>query len=148
MFDALGSHRGEACVDWVGALNNYGYGIVHLRKGPGGMVLVHRIAWESARGAIPGGMVIDHLCRNRRCVNVDHLEVVTRGENTLRGLTAASGHDATRCCSSGHAWTPENTYIRPTGFRACRQCNADLQRRKYAATNATERAEESVEWPG
>ncbi|MCW1805293.1 HNH endonuclease signature motif containing protein [Brachybacterium squillarum] len=136
MFDVLGSHRGASCVEWPGALNKFGYGEVHLRKGPGGTALVHRVAWENAHGAIPEGMVIDHLCRNRRCVNVDHLEVVTPGENTLRGLSAASGADAHLVCRNGHPWTPENTYTRPSGGRQCRACIRDLQRRRTAERKA------------
>ena len=144
MFDALGTHRGEECVDWVGYVTRYGYGSVHLRSGPGGQVLVHRIAWERANGPIPEDRVIDHLCRNRRCVNVDHLEVVTRGENTLRGFSAASGLDAKESCRNGHPWSEENTYWRANGSRQCRACIRELQRRK----NAAKRVEKEMKWPG
>ena len=134
MFGDLGTHRGDACVLWPGFVSNYGYGVVHLRKGPGGLVFVHRVAWERANGPIPEGMVIDHQCSVRSCVNVDHLQVVDRGENTLLGFSRAAGHDSRRFCKNGHEWTPENTYTRPRGgHRQCRACVAAIQRRKREA---------------
>lgn len=130
MFDALGTHRGAECVLWPGYVTQYGYGAVHLRKGPGGAVLVHRVAWERANGPIPDDLVIDHKCSVRSCVNVDHLQLVTAGENTILGFTRASGRDARRFCKNGHEWTPANTYIRRSGYRQCRACVADVQRRR------------------
>lgn len=66
----------EPCIlsDWNPS--SYGYGF----KSMGGRY-AHREAWESVRGPIPAGMVINHLCRVRLCINVNHLEVVTPGDN-------------------------------------------------------------------
>ncbi|WP_402465721.1 HNH endonuclease signature motif containing protein [Isoptericola aurantiacus] len=70
------------CIEWTGATSANGYG----RIGIGGSrtAQVHRVAYEAARGPIPAGLHIDHLCRNRRCVNPDHLEPVTQSENNRR----------------------------------------------------------------
>lgn len=73
----------ETCWLWTGALDRDGYG--ELFSIPGrGRVRPHRLSYEWARGEIPPGMVTDHLCRVRNCVNPDHLEIVTPSENTRR----------------------------------------------------------------
>jgi hypothetical protein len=76
-------------------------------------------------GPIPDGLVIDHLCRVRHCVNPAHMEPVTDRENVFRGFAAITH------CPKGHEYTADNTYIPPsTGSRECRRCRAE-QRRKY-----------------
>ncbi|RLC35878.1 HNH endonuclease, partial [Candidatus Falkowbacteria bacterium] len=71
------------CIEHTGAKTAYGYGRVYTS--PGKYRVAHRIEYEKQRGKIPNGKVLDHLCRNRGCINVEHLEVVTRGENVKRG---------------------------------------------------------------
>lgn len=102
------------CIEWQGARDEDGYGRVnHTGKWRG----AHRVAWEEVRGTIPDGLVIDHLCRNRVCVNLAHLELVTSAENTRRGLSATKTH-----CCHGHPLSGENLMVRPNGTRACREC--------------------------
>ena len=70
------------CLVWSGCRDHSGYGKMttgRIRTG------AHRLAWLAIKGDIPGDLVVDHLCRNRACVNVTHMELVTNAENTLRG---------------------------------------------------------------
>jgi hypothetical protein len=69
------------CWEWQGTLSVEGYGVLRIDYA---QVKAHRWVYEQRVGPIPDGLVIDHLCRNRRCVNPDHLDVVTLGENTRR----------------------------------------------------------------
>ena len=71
------------------AKDQTGYGQVCVK---GKKYMAHRVVWEGTKGTIPTGMVIDHLCANPSCVNPDHLEAVSRGENQKRGGYAHSNH--------------------------------------------------------
>lgn len=73
------------CHVWTRAVGSHGYGSIKIR---GKVVLAHRHYYEAARGPIPNGKIIDHLCRVPLCVNPDHLDVVTVAENTRRGSAA------------------------------------------------------------
>lgn len=72
------TERTESCWNWTGTRSSEGYGRIRYRK----ELYAHRVAWELANGEIPTGKVIDHLCRNRACVNPDHLQLVSQKENT------------------------------------------------------------------
>ena len=72
------------CWEWQGATKRGGYGHMSV---DGSMRLVHRLAWEVVMGSIEDEMEIDHLCRNRTCLNPAHLEPVTKAENVRRGST-------------------------------------------------------------
>lgn len=109
----------DGCKIWTAALNPGGYGVF----GVGGKtVYAHRWAYEHEVGPIPDGLTLDHLCRNRACVEVTHLEPVTRGKNVLRGVGLAAQNARKTHCLRGHEFTPENTYTRLGGKRQCRQC--------------------------
>lgn len=90
----------DGCWLWQGVLNSSGYG-------------PHREFWTDANGPIPMGLVVDHLCRQRSCVNPEHMELVTHSENLRRRPT----------CREGHEWTEESTYSYK-GYRLCRICRA------------------------
>lgn len=127
--------KGAGCWRWRGAINvTSGYGV--FQRGDGrGTVMAHRWAYESERGAIPAGLQIDHLCRTRRCVRPDHLEVVTQRENLMRGETVTARNAAKTHCPQGHEYTPDNTYDytgRGAGRgRSCKTCQAERSRRAY-----------------
>lgn len=97
-------------------------------------MLAHRYAWITLVGEIPAGLHIDHLCRNKVCVNPDHLEPVTPRVNVLRGYSMVAANARATHCTHGHEFTPENTRLKH-GDRICRQCRRDSNRR-YKARRA------------
>ena len=107
----------SGCWLWIGGLNHDGYGKFRDGKKTRG---AHRVSYEYWHGEIREGLEIDHLCRNRNCVNPDHLELVTRIENARRGRSFS--REKTHC-PHGHEYNEENTYINnKTQFRYCRTC--------------------------
>jgi hypothetical protein len=102
------------CWQWVGGRERKGYGRFESRP-------AHRWAYEFFRADIPDGLYLDHLCRNRACVNPWHLEPVTNRVNILRGVSFAAVNAHKTHCIRGHEFTPENTYLSSKG-RTCRAC--------------------------
>lgn len=115
------------CWIWTGG-KLHGYASFSL--GRGRTVSGHRWSYKTFVGPIPEGLTLDHLCRTPACVNPDHLEPVTMGENTRRGESPGAIAVRTNTCVRGlHELTPENTYVTPsTGFRRCRECRRATDR--------------------
>lgn len=113
------------CWEWQRAITN-GYGYMNIA---GKTTMAHRFYYEMHRETIPDGLEIDHLCENRRCVNPDHLEVVTHQENQRRG-GSVSGRNARKThCPQGHSYLdPDNLYVGTRGHRCCRTCMATASR--------------------
>lgn len=117
----------SGCWEWVGRIHKEGYGIWRARGRP---ALAHRKMYETHRGPIPKGLVIDHLCRNKICVNPDHLEAVTDRVNILRGSGGSAINAQKTSCHRGHPFSARNTYRwHEDGARYCRVCRRDSQRR-------------------
>jgi hypothetical protein len=109
----------NGCWEWEGSKWK-GYGRINVDGRPRG---AHRVLYEAIVGPIPPGLTLDHLCRNRSCVNPDHLEPVSMRVNTLRGIGPAAIHAAQTECIHGHPFDEANTYRKRNGSRDCRTCN-------------------------
>ena len=120
------------CWQWTACRDANGYG----RFGIGSRVYyAHRVAWQILVGEISKGLVIDHLCRNKSCVNPDHMEPVTIGENVARGparLLSAQVRAKITHCPCGHPYDDVNTYVTRRGERACRTCKNASSRKRAA----------------
>lgn len=110
------------CWTWTGATQSSGYG---CGRDQGGAWLAHRRSYELLIGPIPEGLTIDHLCRNKKCINPAHMEPVTSAVNTRRGIDHRIAEEPTYPC--GHERTESNTITktRANGWinRTCRECN-------------------------
>lgn len=114
------------CWKWLGEIDKDGYGRFTIRfpKDQGGnlkRVVASRFAYELLVGPIPSGLTIDHLCKNRHCVNPAHLEPVSIKENIARGNSLTNDLAKRTHCPQGHAYSPENTAVYK-GMRRCRVC--------------------------
>jgi len=123
------SQPSESCWKWHGQFDRNGYGNLTWK---GKRTGAHRVSYEVHTGPIPEGMQIDHLCRNKTCVNPAHLEPVTQQEN-IRRAAAAKTH-----CRNGHEYSAVDVASKP-GSARCRKCqsanNRDAYRRRTLAAN-------------
>lgn len=111
-----------SCIVWTAYRGAGGYGQFHFN---GRACVTHRLAYEQLVGPVPDGLQLDHLCRTRACVNIEHLEPVTQLVNLHRGDTVTAVNAAKTHCPQGHEYNAENTYLLRRGWRKCRACNRD-----------------------
>lgn len=134
-WDKVSADLNGGCWEWKGAVSGGnatgGYGQM---RDAGKTLYAHRLSYETLSGSIPDGLHLDHLCRNRKCVNPLHLEPVTCKENLMRGIGPTSKHAAKTHCKQGHPYSGENLRM-CNGSRRCRTCD----RKSAAVSNVKKR---------
>jgi hypothetical protein len=117
----------NGCWEWEGGTDKEGYG--HFKS-----IRTHRLCYESFKGLIPPGKIIHHICGNKKCVNTEHLELVTRKEHSLIHDLAGSRRDYKanqKKCKQGHALSGYNLITRKNGHRVCRLCSIERVKKWY-----------------
>lgn len=114
--------KGSGCWEWLGEKNETGYGRFFLG---GKRFFAHRISYSILKVPLLDSQPLDHLCRNRGCVNPEHLELVTHQENILRGVGPAAKNAKKIHCPNGHPYD-----LLDFGKRRCKICRTP-QRAKY-----------------
>jgi hypothetical protein len=133
----LAGHNG--CWEWSGGTHR-GYGAFVVSQKPTVTAGAHRFAYELLVGKIPDGLTLDHLCRNKKCVNPLHLEPVTMRVNVLRNSGPSAINAAKTHCQHGHPFDEQNTYVYSSGprcgARKCRECER-LRMQRYRASRSS-----------
>jgi hypothetical protein len=126
------------CWLWTGPVNHdYGKTTLHQRH-----TSSHRKAWLVLVGEIPDGVQLDHLCKNTRCCNPAHLEVVTPRENQIRSDSFAGVNARKTHCVRGHELTGDNLFFNKGGKeRQCRTCHNARGAANKKRTRARQRRE-------
>ena len=115
------------CLEYIGHLSHDGYGkFCFYIGGKPTTKRVHRVMFEYYVGPIASGLSLDHLCRNKRCANPNHLDPVTNLENRRRRNQLVTQ------CKYGHEFSPENTRLEANGDRVCRACVSRYSQAAYA----------------
>lgn len=122
----------SGCWLWMGYCDKSGYAKFAIKRKP---LYGHRVSYEFAKGKIQDKMEIDHICSNKSCVNPDHLEMVTSGENKKRMYARGERATITHCVN-GHPRTEKNAYYHD-GRRHCLPCKRKRGRDSWRKANAT-----------
>lgn len=121
--------KSKSCWLWLGSREVHGYGVWRTFR-------AHRVAFTLAKGPIPDGLVIDHLCRTRLCVNPAHMEAVTSEENVARGIGASALNARKSHCINGHA-VPLGRKYGKRGGRECPECKREMRQADYRRRSHT-----------
>lgn len=113
----------------------------HQKAGPNGYVqatlrakrfFLHKLSYVIHKGPIPEGLFVLHECDNRRCWNPDHLWLGTISDNKQDEIAKGRNFEKNRShCPSGHAYSGDNLWVDSRGFRHCRECKRERDRRKW-----------------
>jgi hypothetical protein len=112
----------SGCWEWTASLDKYGYGKFYADHKH---VTASRFSYIAFNDKVPEpGMVVDHECRNRRCVNPEHLREITNAKNVLIGDGLSAKFKIATHCKHGHEFSGKNVWVHPTlGYRQCRECH-------------------------
>lgn len=133
-------HPVSGCWLWTASLSRTGYG--QISEGPPTYRTLksHRVAYEHFVGLIPFDLVVDHMCNQPRCVNPEHLQLLTRRQNIMRSNHPLIVAQWLNQCPRGHDLSdPDNVYLRPKGGRMCQVCVRMRSKRYYEAEKAARR---------
>lgn len=125
----VSSMQNNSCINWPTSSNKGGYGQVYFQNT---CMTVHRMIYLLFVGIIPNGYQIDHLCRNRACINPEHLEAVTMRENIRRGESGIRNRIKTKC-KRGHEF--DKSINRRNGERICSLCQQMREKRRVKRTH-------------
>jgi hypothetical protein len=135
-FEQTEPEPNSGCLLWIAAVNQTGYGRPTY---DGRQQLAHRVAWQIANGPIPAGMCVCHRCDIPACVNIDHLFLGTKRDNThdmmVKGRHVTNGMERRTHCKNGHQFNGEKR--RRDGARYCQQCHTEKLRRLRARRRQT-----------
>ena len=113
----------DGCIETTYSTGSHGYGQIGWHQdGRRFAALTHRVAWMAHNGPIPDGLTVDHICRNRKCLNLNHLRLLTNSQNASDNGFATRTH-----CPRGHEYAGPNLYRSPSGDRRCRECAKQLR---------------------
>ena len=128
LWSRVDKNTASGCWEWQGPLHETGYGLIGAGGRGGAILRTHRVSYELLVGPIPEDLHLDHLCKNRKCCNPDHLEAVTQAENNRRAF-----EDHTHC-PRGHVLPPKT----PPGVRRpqCKTCKSEYDRNRHIGRKA------------
>jgi hypothetical protein len=129
-------YQPSCCWEWNDALTPKGYGRFYIGDDS---YQAHRVAYALLIGQPDPNLTLDHLCRNRKCINPDHTEEVTNKQNILRGYTPIAQNKRKTACPKGHPLTPDNVYLRADGSRRCRICTCAYVCKRQREARAAQR---------
>lgn len=133
-------HPTTGCWLWTGFTSHAGYGLI---KGPPPdlrILKAHRVSYEAFNGPITEGLVVDHVCNTKRCVNPEHLQLLTPRENIMRSNHPTIVALWLNQCVRGHDLSdPANVIMNTDGVRRCRVCRRVRDKRNKAKARAARR---------
>lgn len=129
--------KDESCWTWIGSLTKNGYGTICIN---GSNFLAHRVSYTIHKGKAENFKVIDHICRNRLCVNPEHLRMVDHRTNAIENSEKEDLRKRV-LCKAGHEFNEKNTYINKYGGRQCRICKAsnEIKRKSFIRKSEIEK---------